>query len=105
VTIPPETDPGGAPPGGPGPGVAFFRRNHRRGSMRRHSSGQDDVVFHAARFRREPHRKFRALALSRLIAARVSFEPLTRDGRVLCGVRCGGKMPVSACSTAHPGGI
>ena len=64
--------------------------------MGRHTCGQDDVVLHAPRCRREPHRKFRALALSRLIAARVSFEPLTRDGRVLCGVRCGGKMPVSA---------
>ena len=44
-TFPPGNRPQGpAPPGGVG-SVAFFRRNHRRGSMGWHACGQGDGLF------------------------------------------------------------
>jgi len=103
-TFPPGNRPQGpAPPGGVG-SVAFFRRNHRRGSMGWHACGQGDGFFHASECRRESRRRFRALALSTAIAARVSFQPLTRNGRAQYGVRCGGKMPVTAARRRIRGG-
>ena len=74
MAVPLESDPSGPHHQARGaPGVAFFRRHRRSGST--------------PGFRREARRRFRALALSRVIAARVSFRPLTRNGRAQCGVR------------------
>ena len=103
-TLPPETDPRGSHCPEGVVSVAFFRRSHRRGSMGWHTCGQGDGFFHASECRRESRRRFRALALSTAIAARVSFQPLTRNGRAQYGVRCGGKMPVTAARRRIRGG-